>query len=323
MAEARDDNATLAEACARGDTGAVSALISGRDVNAGLDGDMNTALHYASNYGHETLTRLLLDAGADPNVRTQLLQTPLMLADSPAVAALLLRRAADPFLCSLRGLDALGCAKQSGRLGVAAVLEKVKRNRTGPQNDTTTGDTRTTSTSSSYFPDEADSSASSSDYDRQEARGRGEEWVKVLRELETEKRRRREAEGEAGRLGERVAQLELERLRLLQRGAQAASCGSPSRGDGGGGMELPRQGCLGSMTSEALRELDARLTSYQADVRAALMDTSRCIVCREAEQSAILLPCKHQVLCGACAERVETCPLCRASISERFTPFKS
>lgn len=46
-----------------------------------------------------------------------------------------------------------------------------------------------------------------------------------------------------------------------------------------------------------------------------------CIVCCHRPRVCVLLPCKHFKLCMECAERLDTCPLCRANIAQRMELF--
>ena len=54
-------------------------------------------------------------------------------------------------------------------------------------------------------------------------------------------------------------------------------------------------------------------------------DAHRCCVCMVSERSALLLPCKHAVLCQPCAATVRgssgRCPLCRMSIEDVIQIF--
>ena len=68
---------------------------------------------------------------------------------------------------------------------------------------------------------------------------------------------------------------------------------------------------------EALqRERDALRQSVRT-----LQGATRCIVCSEAKRSAVLLPCKHLVLCSTCLEKeqkrkVSRCPECDSPVTD-------
>lgn len=42
-----------------------------------------------------------------------------------------------------------------------------------------------------------------------------------------------------------------------------------------------------------------------------------CIVCMDSPGDRTLWPCRHTGICAECAERLDTCPLCRSSIKAR------
>lgn len=42
-----------------------------------------------------------------------------------------------------------------------------------------------------------------------------------------------------------------------------------------------------------------------------------CVVCCDAQVSVMLAPCRHTMLCTACAAAVETCPVCNGRIDDR------
>lgn len=42
-----------------------------------------------------------------------------------------------------------------------------------------------------------------------------------------------------------------------------------------------------------------------------------CIVCMDSPGDKTLWPCRHTSICAKCAERLDTCPLCRCSIIAR------
>ncbi|EQC40462.1 hypothetical protein SDRG_02356 [Saprolegnia diclina VS20] len=72
--------------------------------------------------------------------------------------------------------------------------------------------------------------------------------------------------------------------------------------------------------------LEASLCSVRdglkAQYRAAMEARSDlCIVCYSEPVSIVLLPCRHRVLCGACAVRVATCPVDRHEITDMLSTF--
>jgi len=85
------------KAAAGGDEEALkSALDSGIDVNA-QDEKQNTALHLAAKHGHVSIMSLLIERGADVSLQNDWLSTPLHLAERNMEAIrILLEAGADP-----------------------------------------------------------------------------------------------------------------------------------------------------------------------------------------------------------------------------------
>ena len=46
-------------------------------------------------------------------------------------------------------------------------------------------------------------------------------------------------------------------------------------------------------------------------------EAAECVVCLDAPTGVKLKPCGHLVLCEACSQRVDVCPVCREPIAER------
>uniref|UniRef100_A0A1I8HFD5 RING-type E3 ubiquitin transferase n=1 Tax=Macrostomum lignano TaxID=282301 RepID=A0A1I8HFD5_9PLAT len=64
------------------------------------------------------------------------------------------------------------------------------------------------------------------------------------------------------------------------------------------------------------------------ETRASLLERIRrleqsrlCQICSDASVSIVFLPCGHMMACGGCANRLETCPICRAEICTRQACF--
>jgi hypothetical protein len=65
-------------------------------------------------------------------------------------------------------------------------------------------------------------------------------------------------------------------------------------------------------------------TSAEADTKpsgdaAELEASHECVICMDQPKSHIIVPCGHQCVCQACAERLteegETCPICRVAVT--------
>jgi hypothetical protein len=75
------------------------------------------------------------------------------------------------------------------------------------------------------------------------------------------------------------------------------------------------------MQSDALRmqQMQAQLGVVVPAAPAENQEDNQCVVCMDAPKSRILLPCLHQCVCEACAQRMleldtPSCPVCRAHI---------
>ena len=87
---------------------------------------------------------------------------------------------------------------------------------------------------------------------------------------------------------------------------------------------------LDSLSDEQLRSLEDALMTRLVTVRDMQrmreearvanakneVDKVTCVVCLSAERNMLLLPCKHLVLCSACAAKVSVCPLCRSVVQD-------
>eukprot|EP01088_Endostelium_zonatum_P006200 TRINITY_DN18304_c0_g1_i1.p1 TRINITY_DN18304_c0_g1~~TRINITY_DN18304_c0_g1_i1.p1 ORF type:complete len:398 (-),score=102.42 TRINITY_DN18304_c0_g1_i1:24-1184(-) len=52
-----------------------------------------------------------------------------------------------------------------------------------------------------------------------------------------------------------------------------------------------------------------------------LQQSIECSICNDGYCTITLIPCKHQILCGDCAEKVDYCPVCRTIIQARMECF--
>ncbi|KDO30318.1 hypothetical protein SPRG_05029 [Saprolegnia parasitica CBS 223.65] len=89
----------------------------------------------------------------------------------------------------------------------------------------------------------------------------------------------------------------------------------------------------GNVSDLAFDDLEALEATLEASLRSvrdrlkaqyrAAMDarSDLCIVCYSEPVSIVLLPCRHRVLCGACAVRVVNCPVDRREITDMLSTF--
>ena len=67
-----------------------------------------------------------------------------------------------------------------------------------------------------------------------------------------------------------------------------------------------------------------RLVSLEAAIQARVeLSAQLCKICCSAGLSVLFEPCGHLVACQACAERVESCPVCREPILHHLRAFLS
>ncbi|KAF0739141.1 hypothetical protein AaE_008822 [Aphanomyces astaci] len=98
----------------------------GPDINS-RSPDNLTALHYAARGGHTECMRILLEAGANPNVEDERHVTPLHLASVGGFGLgvkLLLDNKADPFVEDADHNTALSAAEAGGNVGGARLLQR-------------------------------------------------------------------------------------------------------------------------------------------------------------------------------------------------------
>lgn len=96
--------------------------------------------------------------------------------------------------------------------------------------------------------------------------------------------------------------------------------------------ELTEDAGLLDQSIDDLEKLEISISKGMDSVRAAIRhkykeaiarkhEDSLCVICLANPVSVVLLPCRHQVLCGACALRVTTCPVDRQDIQDKVLTF--
>lgn len=66
-------------------------------------------------------------------------------------------------------------------------------------------------------------------------------------------------------------------------------------------------------------ELQARIMHLERQ----LDSVTKCVACLTEDKSTILMPCSHLCMCTQCAERVQVCPICRATVGTRQRAFQA
>ena len=46
---------------------------------------------------------------------------------------------------------------------------------------------------------------------------------------------------------------------------------------------------------------------------------NECVVCMDRPRAVLFLPCEHCAVCASCADALQECPNCRATITTRIT----
>eukprot|EP00667_Euglena_gracilis_P018970 EG_transcript_20259 len=54
----------------------------------------------------------------------------------------------------------------------------------------------------------------------------------------------------------------------------------------------------------------------------AMGERRSCSICFDRRRCVVFLPCRHEVTCKECGDRVRQCPVCRSPITDRVVPFR-
>jgi len=122
-----DHGATMLEAAGRGDVAMLRALLkAGGEPNMRYGDMLNTPLHEAFPNGGFKEVRLLLEYGADPNIKNGLGRTPLFIASTGWIESvrLLIAHGAEVNVSDQNGVTPLIYASMYGNLNIARILLK-------------------------------------------------------------------------------------------------------------------------------------------------------------------------------------------------------
>ena len=70
-----------------------------------------------------------------------------------------------------------------------------------------------------------------------------------------------------------------------------------------------------------VKEAQAKLRQAELKEAEARQGAPVCVVCLDGPCSMLFLPCRHMKTCGPCSVALVMCPMCRAPIQEKFSPF--
>eukprot|EP01006_Ploeotia_vitrea_P017373 TRINITY_DN48489_c0_g2_i1.p1 TRINITY_DN48489_c0_g2~~TRINITY_DN48489_c0_g2_i1.p1 ORF type:complete len:910 (+),score=59.93 TRINITY_DN48489_c0_g2_i1:27-2732(+) len=118
--------------------------------------------------------------------------------------------------------------------------------------------------------------------------------------------------------------------RLVQRGA---TVDLPSNND-----RTPLQLCPDSEFADHIKDLAERYEEQQEKRQAGELepvptttpttakgpieeDDDMCVICYVNPANCVFIPCTHMMLCTKCANRVDSCPVCRNAINQRIKPL--
>ena len=101
----------------------------------------------------------------------------------------------------------------------------------------------------------------------------------------------------------------------------SSSADAAAAADAGRAMSLAELRSLEEELAAAARRTSEALVKRLTTAHDALAESRMCIVCEAKRADVLLLPCRHHVMCGDCAKRVDRCPLDRSVISRKVTSF--
>lgn len=110
-------------------------------------------------------------------------------------------------------------------------------------------------------------------------------------------------------------------LNFINRSSQGGSVVQELSKEDLAGLSLQDLRQLEDMSFKNLLRLRKEVQRRRAS-EARISSLGKCIACEDADANTVLLPCKHQVLCVSCADRVTCCPIDRRSIKESFETYR-
>lgn len=121
---------------------------------------------------------------------------------------------------------------------------------------------------------------------------------------------------EDGHLVEAGAGIVAEKDRLRQELAEVVCERDQLRGNSLDNLSLQQLNQLASQVGSAL----VRILALQEQKRHQAVD---CVVCSKEARAVVFQPCNHHCCCENCAESLDKCPVCKATIAERVRAFSS
>jgi hypothetical protein len=87
---------------------------------------------------------------------------------------------------------------------------------------------------------------------------------------------------------------------------------------------FPHVDRLKNCTLEELQDVERNCLDVIGSVRIALNEKSKCVICTAHASTVVCYPCKHQVVCKECIDRVQdTCPApgCGSLVTQKFEAY--
>ncbi|CAE8610365.1 unnamed protein product, partial [Polarella glacialis] len=90
-------------------------------------------------------------------------------------------------------------------------------------------------------------------------------------------------------------------------------------------LEVELEALLQAVRGHRQRALEHQLQSVQRRHEEAcrgrqdLEEEQCCVICSELAKTVLFLPCRHLCSCKDCADQLQLCPICRASITDKVT----
>jgi cytoskeletal protein RodZ len=83
--------------------------------------------------------------------------------------------------------------------------------------------------------------------------------------------------------------------------------------------------CDVTVETQAYKAATAALVAANAAAEAATHAETGCdcVICMSCPRTTVFAPCGHMVACTKCAERLETCPICRTGIGSKLRVIRS
>jgi hypothetical protein len=80
---------------------------------------------------------------------------------------------------------------------------------------------------------------------------------------------------------------------------------------------------LKTSKADELNQIHRETLDLSGKLRIAINERNKCRICHVRPNVVVCYPCKHQALCEECSHSVTLCPMCDATVSDKFTPYSA